>query len=68
MDTIKKNIFLSLKKLHKEVTQIYTHTSPLLRNLDTDFTLDNCLFGSAKLTENADPDKYIYTGYGIGFD
>ena len=26
------------------------------------------MFGSAKVTKNADPDKYKYTGYGIGFD
>ena len=38
-----------------------------LRNLNTDFTLGNCLFGSTKLTKNADLDKYEYTGYGIGF-
>ena len=38
------------------------------RNLNTYFTLANCLFGSVKLTNNADPDKYVYTGYGIGFD
>ena len=33
-----------------------------------DFTLGNCLFGSVKLIKNADPDKYKYSGYGIGFD
>ena len=33
-----------------------------LRNLNTDFTLSNCLFGSEKLTKNADPDKYKNTG------
>ena len=38
------------------------------KNLSTDFTLNNCLFGSVKLTKNADPDKYKYTGYDIGFD
>ena len=32
------------------------------------FTIDNCLFGSLKLTKNADPDKYSYSGYGIRFD
>ena len=37
-------------------------------NLNTDFTLDNCWCRSAKLTKNADPDKYRYTGQGIGFD
>ena len=39
-----------------------------LRNVNTNFTLGNCLFGSVKLTKNADPDKYKYSGYGIGFD
>ena len=41
---------------------------PRVRNSKTDFTLSNCLFGSVKLTKNADLDKYKYTGYGIGFD
>ena len=31
-------------------------------------TLENCLFGSVKLTKNGDIDKYGYFGYGIGFD
>ena len=31
-------------------------------------TLENCLFRAAKLTKNADIDKYGYSGYGIGFD
>ena len=39
-----------------------------LRNLTTDFTLNNCLFGSVKLTKNADQDKCKYNGYGIGFN
>ena len=30
--------------------------------------LGNCLFGSVKLTKNADPDKYKYSGCSIGFD
>ena len=36
--------------------------------MNTDFTLINCLFGFVKLTKNADPDKYKYNGYDIGFD
>ena len=40
----------------------------MLRNLNTDLTLKNCLFGSVKLTKNADPDKYKYSGYDTGFD
>ena len=38
------------------------------RDLNGNFTLDNCLFKAVKLTKNADPDKYGYNGYGIGFD
>ena len=30
--------------------------------------LKKCLFGAFTLTENADIDKYGYSGYGIGFD
>ena len=26
------------------------------------------MFGAVKITKNADPDKYVYTCYGIGFD
>ena len=54
----------------KKVIDLYiSYTlSPQLRNLNTDLTLGNCLFGSVKLTKNADLDKYKYTGYYIGFD
>ena len=38
------------------------------QNLDSDFTLANCLFGEVNMTKNADPDKYKYSGYDIGFD
>ena len=38
------------------------------RDLNYDFTFKNCLFGRVKLTKNADPDEYSYSGYGIGFD
>ena len=41
---------------------------PQLRNLNTDFTLSNCLFGFAKLAKSTDLDKYKFTGYGKGFD
>ena len=40
----------------------------MVKRFNTDFTLDNCLFGSLKLTKNSDPDKYRYTDYDIGFD
>ena len=38
------------------------------RHLNTDFTLDDCLFEAVKLTNNADPGTHEYSGYGIGFD
>ena len=34
----------------------------------TDFRISSCLFGSVKLTMNADLDKYKYSGYIIWFD
>ena len=49
-------------------TYISYRLSPWLRNLSTDFTLKKCSFGSVKLTKNADPDKYKYSDYSIGFD
>ena len=42
--------------------------SPWLRNLNTDFTLSNCLFRYVDLAKNSDPDKFKYSGYGIRFD
>ena len=56
------NLYISYK-LH-----ISYKLNPQLRNLRRDFTLNNCLFGSVKLTKNADLDKYKYSRYGIGFD
>ena len=53
----------------KKVINLYiSYTiSPQLRNLNSGFTLGNCLFGSVKLTKNVDLDKYKYLGYAIGF-
>ena len=34
----------------------------------SDPTLENCLFGAVTLTKNDDIDKYMYSGYGTGFD
>ena len=38
------------------------------RDLNIDFNLGGSLFGGVKLTKNRDPDKYSYSGYGIGFE
>ena len=37
-------------------------------DLNSNFTLKYCLFRDVKLAKNADPDKYVYKGYGIRFD
>ena len=66
MDTlIKNNTSIPNKVINLYIS--YT-LGPQFRNLRTDFTLGNCLFGSVKPTKNADLDKYKYSGYGIGFD
>ena len=54
----------------KKVINLYMSYKlvPELRNFNTDFALNNCLFRSVKLTKNADPDKYKCSGYGIGFN
>ena len=38
------------------------------KDLNTDFTLGDCLFGVVKLTRNTDPDKLKYSGCGTEFD
>ena len=37
-------------------------------DLDFQFSLEGCLFGDVKLAKNADPDKYVYSGYGNVFN
>ena len=50
---------------HKKVINPYFSYKlhPQLRNLNTYFTLNNCLFGSVKVTKNADLDKCNYIGW-----
>ena len=57
----KSNIFV-----HKKVIKLYISykLNSQLRNLNTDFTLNNCLVVWVKLII----DKYKYSGYGIGSD
>ena len=56
--------------LQKNIVTLYiTYTlNSWLKDLNTDFTQGNSLFGAVKLTKNAYPDKYKSSGYGIGFD
>ena len=36
--------------------------------MNSSFTLNDYLFKGVNLATNVDPDKYLYTGCGIGFD
>ena len=38
-------------------------TKSMVKKFKHRFYIKNCLFGSLKLTKNADPDKYKYSGY-----
>lgn len=38
------------------------------KDLNTMFTLDECLFGTVMLNKNSGAVKHGYSGYGIGFD
>ena len=62
---IKNNISITKKVINLYIS--YTIGSKLT-NLNTDFTLSNCLFGSVNLAKNADLDKYKYVSYGILVD
>ena len=54
---------------HRNVVNIYIVYEITSDYKDINYpTLENCLFGSVKLTKNADIGKYRYFGYGIGFD
>ena len=55
--------------LHGDIVNIYiVYEITSNYNASNYPTLENCLFGSVKLTKNADINKYGYSGYGIGFD
>ena len=55
--------------LHRDLVNIYIVYEITSDCKDINYpTLENCLFGSVRLTKNADIDKYGYSGYGIGFD
>ena len=62
---INNNISIPKKVINLYISYIL---NPWLRNSKTYFTLKNYSFASVKLVKNADPDKYSYSSYGIGFD
>ena len=64
--------FLKQSKIsytHEKVVNIYiVYELGATSSSDSDTTLKNYLFVAVTLTENADIEKYKYSGYGIGFD
>ena len=68
-----KGIYLkqdSASFLHKNIVNLYItyKLDTWSKDLNTDFTLGDSLFGAVKLTKNADPGKCKYSSYGIRFD
>ena len=54
---------------HEDIVNIYIVYEITSNYSEINYpTLENGLFGSIKLTKNADINKYGYSGYGIGFD
>ena len=54
---------------HRKVVNIYiVYEISKSINISNYPTLKNCLFGAVSLTENANIDRYKYSGYGIEFD
>ena len=62
---LKNNISIPKKVINIHISYILNLWP---RYSNTDFTLGSCLFGSIKFTKNADPGKYKYSSYSIGFD
>ena len=56
--------------IHKKVDNIFLvyEINLLPFNVGKDFAFKGSLFWAVKLTKNADPDKYKYSGHGTGFD
>ena len=42
--------------------------SKYYENDSAEFIIGNCLFAVVRLTKNANKVKYVYSGYGFGFD
>ena len=62
----KENIIKS-----RSIVKIYIVYSLSKKTINSDNVLKNCLFGATKVTkpgDTTDTDKYIYSGYGLGFD
>ena len=60
----------ALKAINKTAVNIYIvyKLDPISSTRNTDYTIQNALFGAMKITKNTDSSKYNYNGYGLCFD
>ena len=60
------------RKFHKKrINSKYLYRTQPQKTVNSDNFLKNCLFGAIERTkpgDTTDTDKYIYSGYGLGFD
>ena len=59
------NIYIPKKVINIHIS---SKLNSWLRNSNRDFIINNCLYESVTLNNNAHPDKYKYSRYDIGFD
>ena len=70
----KESFFIQKKEnviKSKSIVNIYIVYSLYKKTIGSNNALKNCLFGATKVTkpgDTKDPDKYIYSGYGLRFD
>ena len=66
------NYFTQNKALKRNSSAINIYIvyklNPISSVGNTDYTIQNALFGAMKITKNADSSKNNYTGYGLCFD
>ena len=65
-----QNNIIIIPNNNKNVINIYVvyKLDPISSTRNTDYTVQNALFGTMKITKNADSSKNNYTGYGLCFD
>ena len=64
VDLVERNLKESVQN---KTVHILFELDTWSKDLNKDFTLDNCLFGTIKLSKNVHLDKYKYSGYIRGF-
>ena len=71
----KESFFVPKKKENviksRSIVNIDIVCSLQQKTISSNNALKNCLFGATKVTkpgDTTDPDKHIYSGYGLGFD